>query len=164
MDIFDQAMKIEQEGRFLYSAFARDAADEGAVYVFSWLADQEKKHYDAFKAMKAASPVSFKNDTLFKTVLSVFSTWKDARIKLNVNPTQVDLYRKALATEEDSIRLYEEGARTAHNDAMKAVFLQIAAEEKAHRHVMENIIEFVTKPDTWAENAEFGYRAEEYYL
>ncbi len=135
-----------------------------SVKIFSWLADQEKKHYSIFKKMKDAVPVLIEKDAFFKSVLSIFSGWKESRARLNVKTSQVELYRKALEVEEDSIKLYEEGAEKANNAAMQAVFLQIAAEEKAHRQVMENIIELITKPDTWAENAEFGYRGEDYYL
>jgi rubrerythrin len=37
-------------------------------------------------------------------------------------------------------------------------------EEKRHRWILENIIEFVTKPEVWAENAEFDHLEEDYYL
>jgi rubrerythrin len=164
MDILEQAMKIEKQGEMLYRAFAQDASDKGAIYIFSWLADQEKKHYDIFKRMKEDSPVSYEKDSLFKAVLSVFSGWMDARARLDVKTTQVDLYRIVLGVEEESVRLYEEGAKKADDDKMKSIFLQIAGEEKVHQRVMEHIIEFVTKPEIWFENAEFGYRGEDYYL
>lgn len=164
MDIVGEAMKIEKKGQMLYRAFAQNSSDKGAVFIFTRLADQEKDHYDAFKKMKDASQVTLRKNAVFKEVLGIFSGWQDARTRLNVKMTQVELYRKALEVEEASIRLYEEGAEKADNDRIKAVFLQILAEEKEHRRVMENIIEFVTKPESWFEDAEFGHKGEEYYL
>ncbi len=164
MDILDQEMKVEKQDERLDRIFAKEASDDGTSYIFSWLADQEKKHYDVFSRIKDLSIAPIERDSLFKTVFGIFSGWKNTRAKLNVKTTQVDLYRKALEVEGDSIRLYEEGAKMADNGNIRSMFLQIVTEEKEHQRVMENIIEFVSKPETWFENAEFGYRGENYYL
>ena len=164
MDIFDEAMKIEKEGEALYRSFVEAASDEGAAYIFSRLADQEKKHYAVFKNMKDALPAAFEKNASIKDVRDIFVGWKNTHARFNVKMDQAELYRKALDVEKESVRLYEDGAKKADDEKIKAVFLQIAAEEKTHQQVMENIIEFVTKPETWAENAEFGYRGEDYYL
>lgn len=163
-NIFDQAMALEQQGEELYRSFARDASDQGTVYIFSWLADQEKKHYEVFQKMKNEGTATVEKSSDLKGVREIFANWKKTRAKPSVNVRQVELYRQALEVEEKSIRLYEEEARKATNDAAKSAFFTIATEEKAHRQIMENIIEFITKPDFWAENAEFGYRGEDYYL
>jgi rubrerythrin len=164
MDIFDQAMAIERQGEALYRSVARDASDKGVIYIFSWLADQEKKHYDVLKNMKedGLAPVGQSFD--LKGIRGIFLNWKETRARIDVKTPQVDLYRQALDIEEKTVKLYEEGARTAADNVTKAAFLSIAAEEKVHRQIVENIIEFITKPDFWAENAEFGYRGEDYYL
>ena len=70
---------------------------------------------------------------------------------------------------EDSIGLirdkieafYREKAGEVEKDAHKNLFLQIAEEEKKHAFLLENVIDFVTKPDNWLENAEF-HHLEEY--
>jgi len=90
--------------------------------------------------------------------------WKNTSTKLSVQVPQIELYRRALDVEEKSVQLYEEGARTVADEATRTAFLNVAIEEKAHRQIMENIIEFVIKPEYWTENAEFGYRGEDYYL
>ena len=164
MDILDQAMAIERQGENLYRAFARDISDKGAVYIFTWLADQEKKHYSIFQKIKESGPTLVEKSADLKNVREIFSSWKDARARLSVKVSQVELYRQALDVEQKSVRLYEEGARSASDDVTKSAFLAIAAEEKAHQQIMENFIEFITRPEFWAENAEFGYRGESYYL
>lgn len=164
MNILDQAMALEQQGEALYRSFANEASDEGTVYIFSRLADQEKKHYGILSNMKEAAPVLDEKEVALKSIRDIFEGWRGNKAPLNVKPSQVELYRKALDVEEKSVRLYEEGADKATDDKIQAVFLRIAAEEKRHREVLENIIEFVTKPDVWSENAEFGYRGKDYYL
>ena len=37
----------------------------------------------------------------------------------------------------------------------KDLFVRIAEEEKKHAFLLENVIDFVTKPDNWLENAEW---------
>ena len=164
MDIFDQAMAIEQQGAEFYQALADDAPDEGSGYIFSWLVEQERKHFAIFKKMKASGALPAGKSSDLKGVREIFVGWKDARARLNIKADQVKLYLQALEVEEKSVRLYEDAARAADDDAVRQVFLRIAAEEKAHRQIMENIIEFVSKPEIWVENAEFGYRGEDYYL
>ncbi len=164
MDIIDQAMNIERQGELLYRAFANALSDKGAIYIFTWLADQEKRHYEVFQKIKQGGPLANEKSSDLQGVRNIFLGWKDANPGLNSKTPQIELYRHALDVEEKSVRLYEEGARTAADEAARAAFLLITAEEKAHRQIMENIIEMVIKPEYWAENAEFGYRAEEYYL
>ncbi|NTV29570.1 MAG: ferritin family protein [Candidatus Omnitrophica bacterium] len=164
MNILDEALKIEEQGERLYRSFARDASDKGANYIFDWLADQEHKHHAIFQRMKEGGHVPDVKSADLKGVRDIFSGWKDVRPGLDIKTDQVELYRQALVVEEKSVALYEEGAHIAADEPARSVFLRIAAEEKAHQQIMENIIDLVTRPDFWAENAEFGYRGEDYYL
>ena len=43
----------------------------------------------------------------------------------------------------------------------KDVFLKLADEEKKHYFLLGNIIEFISRPEHWLENAEF-HHLEEY--
>ena len=70
MNIFDQAMDIEKEGGALYRQFSLDASDEGMKRVFTWLTDQERKHYEIFKKMKAGKSASIEVTMLKKFFLA----------------------------------------------------------------------------------------------
>lgn len=163
MNIFDQAMAIEEEGEALYRQFALEAPEKGMKKIFTWLADQERKHYDVFRYLKVCKPVLVAESTILSDVKDIFEEWLEKTPCIEANATQADLYRKALAVEIKSISVYEKYAATA---AMyqKGIFLRIAAEEKGHKRIVENMIEFVTKPEFWAENAEFSHLDEDYYL
>jgi hypothetical protein len=63
MDILDQAMSIEKEGEVLYRQFSLEAPDDGMRTVFTWLADQERKHGEIFMEMKAGKSVAFSENT-----------------------------------------------------------------------------------------------------
>jgi rubrerythrin len=54
-----------------------------------------------------------------------------------------------------------EKANEVTEEYQKEIFQRLADEEKKHYFLLENIIEFVSRPETWLENAEF-YHLEEY--
>ena len=102
-------------------------------------------------------------NTLLRDVKEIFEDWKESSVCLEVKTSLVDIYRKALGIEVKSISVYEKYATSAVT-SQKKVFLRIAAEEKGHKCIMENIIEFLTRPESWVENAEFSHLDEDYYL
>ena len=164
MNIFDQAMEIEKEGEELYREFAQEAPDKGMRNIFTWLADQEQKHYKIFHGLKACKSAAVAESVILGDVKKIFESWKDSATCIGIKETQADLYRRALKIEEKSISVYEDYANTSAAPQHKDIFLVIAKEEKRHKWIMENIIEFVRKPEVWAENAEFSHLDEDYYL
>lgn len=73
-----------------------------------------------------------------------------------------DYYRQlAQDIEERSLDFYLEKANEITEEYQKEIFLRLADEEKKHYFLLENIIEFVSRPETCLENAEF-YHLEEY--
>lgn len=163
MGIFDQAMEIEKEGESLYRQFSLEAPDKGMKNIFAWLADRELEHYGIFKKMKERIPVAVSESPILQNVKEIFEGWKDSAVCIGVKTSQADLYRKALDIEIKSVSVYTKYAASAPL-SQKEIFLRIAAEEKGHQRIMENIIEFITKPEVWVENAEFSHLDEDYYL
>ena len=45
-------------------------------------------------------------------------------------------------------------------EAQKKLLLKLAEEEKKHMFLLENLVEFVSRPETWIENAEFNHLVE----
>ena len=79
MNIFDQAMDIEKEGEALYRQFSLGASDEGMKHVFTWLADQERKHYEIFKKMKVGKSASVEESSILHDVKDIFLVGKISR-------------------------------------------------------------------------------------
>jgi rubrerythrin len=164
MNIFDQAMALEQEGASLYREFAREAPDRGMKHIFSWLADQELKHLHIFQLLRSCKPASVAESPELRDIKDIFDGWKDSDTCIQVKTTQADVYRRALDIEKKSISVYESYANQSADEHQKGIFLTIAKEEKRHQWIVENIIEFITKPEVWVENAEFSHLNSDYYL
>jgi len=164
MDVLDQAMDIEKDGESLYRQFSMDASDQGMKTVFTWLADQEKKHCEIFREMKAGKNPAVKESMPLRDLENIFDSWKEIAKHLSAKISQASIYREALDMENKSILVYENYANASAAPGEKDVFLAIVKEEKRHRWVLENIIGFVTKPEVWAENAEFSHLEKDYYL
>jgi rubrerythrin len=87
-----------------------------------------------------------------------------AKEDLYINTTKAaSEYRKACAIEEMSQKFYLEKADLVEDGYERQIFLRLAKEEERHLRIMENIVEFVSRPEpgNWLENAEW-HHLEEY--
>ena len=69
---------------------------------------------------------------------------------------QVDVYRQAQEIERQSRDFYREKAEQMAAPAAKAILIKIADEEQRHLILLDHIIDFMDRPRTWLENAEFN--------
>jgi rubrerythrin len=75
--------------------------------------------------------------------------------------SEIDLYKKAQEIEKMSRDFYLEKANQITDPSQHDIFLKVAEEEKKHYLILENIIDFVSRPDQWLENPEW-YHLEDY--
>ncbi|MEJ2697299.1 MAG: ferritin family protein [Candidatus Sulfobium sp.] len=159
MDIYEYAMKMEKDGENLYRELASKSGNKGLTSILGMLADAEVKHYKLFQNMKNNEKVTMTDTTILDDVKNVFEKIKEEK-QFEVNVSEIDLYKEARDIEKKSRDFYIEKADEVGADR-KEIFLKIADEEKRHYFIVENIINFVNKPNTWLENPEW-YHLEEY--
>ncbi len=160
MDIFEYAMQIEKDGEDYYRQLTRQVTNKGLKTILTMLADEEVKHYDALEKMKTEKP-QIAETRILADAKSVFVQIKESGESFDFDIKQTELYRKAQDIEKKSRDFYTEKANEVTEGYQKEIFLKLADEEKKHYFLLENIIEFVSRPETWLENAEF-YHLEEY--
>ena len=160
MDIFDYAMQMEKDGEELYRDLAQKSGDTGIQHIFNMLADDEVKHYRIFEDMKEEKEHEITDTKILTDAKNIFSQLKEEG-KFDYELPQLELYKKAQDLEKKTEDFYREKAEEAEKEYQKEMFLKIAEEEKKHYFLLDNIIEFVSRPQTWLENAEF-YHLEEY--
>ena len=157
MNVYEYAMKVEEEGEKYYRDLAQKTDDAGLKQVLTMLADEEVKHYATFEAMlKGASLPTQPTVDIFKGAKTIFQKMKVTNPTASFTKEQTDFYSHALALEEKSYALYVEKAALLENAEEKAAFLRIAEEEKQHAALLENLIDYITYPERWIEDAEFN--------
>ena len=160
MDIFDFALKMEKDGEQFYLDLYQKNTNTGIRKVLKLLADEEVKHYNAIDKMKTG-PSHITETKILDDAKNIFVELKDSGQEFDVETSQIDFYKKAQDVEEKSRNYYLEKANEVSRDYQKELFLKLAEEEKKHYFLLDNIIEFVSRPEHWLENAEF-FHLEEY--
>ena len=160
MDIFEFALKMEKDGAEFYRELAQKTGSQPLQEVLGLLADEEDKHYRAIEAIVAEKHDMPQADIL-DSAKNVFQRAKEFGDPLTTETDQVGLYNQALELERKSEAFYLDRADQVKLPRQKELFQQFAAEEAKHIVLLENMIEFVTRPQHWLENAEF-FHPDEY--
>ncbi len=159
MYILEYAMQMEKDGEHYYRQIAQQTTNKGLTTILTMLADEELKHYNAIKTMKTDKP-QMAATTILADAKNVFVQLKEAGEKFDLDAGQIDLYKKAQEIEEKSRDFYLGKADEVEEEFQKELFIRLAEEEKKHYFLLDNIIEFVSKPEQWLENAEFCHLEE----
>ena len=157
MNIFDFAMQMERDGENFYRELAGKTQTAGMKQIFTLLAGDEAKHYQIFEAMKSTAGVAMAETTILSDSKNVFQEIKDAGGTVTADASESDLYRQALEIERKGKAFYEEKAGEVDNDEQKKLFMDIAEEEGRHIFLLENMIDFLERPASWVEDAEFNH-------
>jgi len=159
MDIFDMAIDLELSGEQFYRSLAQEAKSPGLKSIFNMLADDETRHREIFEKM---SDMGFSGKIETKIIKNANEVFKSVgRDELLGEKDQVEVYKKAGEIEKKSIDYYKELFDLVKDDTSKNTILKIIEEEKKHHTLLEFLIEHVSRPETWVEDAEF-YLKENY--
>ena len=154
MNIFDYAIQMEKDGEAYYREIAESASDRGVKRIMTMLAEEEVRHAEVLEEMKSSSP-DLGETAVLADVKNIFAEMRENKEAVDVKTPQVEMYKKAHELEEKSKAFYLGKSNEAENPAHKELLLKLADEERKHAFILELIIEFVSKPDVWLENAEF---------
>jgi rubrerythrin len=161
MNIFEFAMQMEQDGEKYYQDLAKGCRTDGLRKIFLMLADEEAKHFSFVEQLSnRLGDHRFSESALLDQVKNIFMEMKNSQYPLHHSSTsEIDAYRFACNLERKSLDFYKEKAGKATAAPQFQLFLQLAREEAKHLRIMENIVEFVSRPEpgNWLENAEWTH-------
>jgi len=158
MNIYKYAMKMEKDSENYYRELANKTGDLGLQNILKMLANDEVKHYHIIEQMmKTDVSVELAETDILENAKNIFIKIKGKNLVFDFDLTQINFYRKAQEMEEKSYKFYIEMSGKAEIESQKKIFLKLAGEEKKHMFLLENLVEFVSKPETWIENAEFNH-------
>ena len=161
MNIYKYAMQLEKDSENYYNKLMNETDDVGLQAILKMLAGEEAKHFSIVEQMmKNNTHPELTETDILKNARNIFEKIKGKKLKFNFDLTQADFYRKAQEFEEKSYRHYLEMSDKVEVEAQKNLLLKLAEEEKKHIFLLENLVEFVSRPETWIENAEFNHLVE----
>jgi len=163
MNVYEYAMKVEKDGEKYYRDLASKTEDPGVKSILTMLADEEVKHYVVFEKMSKNQIIPTQSSVdIFKTTKNIFEKMQKENQLPNFSQDQIEFYKNALRSEENSYKFYTEKALMLEEGEQKQAFLRIAEEERAHYVLLENVIEYISTPQTWVESAEFNHLSEKF--
>jgi rubrerythrin len=155
MDIYKYALQMELDGRRFYIDLAEKTNNAGIKSILTMMAESEAKHYNIILSMQKNDKTQYSTDTeVLLEIKNIFMKMKDEK-EIDVDVSQVEIYKKALEVETNSEKFYLERADEEKDPHRKEIFLTLANEEKSHCVLLENIVNFVSQPDNWVENSEW---------
>ena len=160
-DIFEFAMQMELDGKAYYEKMASETKVPALQKILKGLADDEQRHYNIFKLLKEhhgdqLGELSEKNTLIMSTTKNVFQEMKDSGHSLVDQEEVIAVWKQAQDVEKKSEDFYREKAKEVDDPKGSEMLNRIADEEAKHWAVIESVMQFLNKPNTYLEDAEFS--------
>lgn len=156
MNVFDCAIKMEEEARARYLRLAEAAATPEMEYLFTVLAQAEQEHRDALVKLKAGVVSPKARFKALQEVTCLFQPLLARRELMAELKKAPDAYQMVVSQELKGIEFYLELAAKAKDEASRELLLRIADEERRHLSIVENIYSFVESPRNFLVSGEFS--------
>jgi rubrerythrin len=156
MNVFDCAIKMEEEARKYYEKLAAAAVVPELKNLFTMLSESEQEHHDALVELKeSTAPLK----TQFKDLQGAACHFKPLLAKNDLKDEPIeesDAYMDIVNEEEKGVQFYVDLAAQTKDENTRKVLLMIAKEERKHLSIVKNIYSFVESPKTFLASAEFS--------
>jgi len=161
MNVFEFAMKMEEDGKAYYQGLADRTSQPGLKTIFVQLAEDEQKHFETFRMLKEGKGAPEMQDSdVIAEAKNVFETLPSGTIALKGMEDALAGYDHAMDLEAQSFKFYERVAREERDPKTKELLTRIAIEERKHYNILENIYSFINAPNQSLDWAEFSNLSE----
>lgn len=157
MDIFEFAKKMELDGKHRYEQQHALESNKGIKEILKLLISQEQEHYNALDSLEKSGKYYNYKDASFSGVKNLFEEMKDELDRISKD--SIKFYRAILEIEKKSETFYL-GHADDKEGQVREILLKLAKEEHNHVIIIENIIDFINKPNRWVEDPEFNHMGE----
>ena len=154
-EIVRVAIKLEQDGHQFYLDAASNAASDATRKTFQSLAADEVNHIEWIKKIYPdIEPVDI-NQQLYAKVKDIFAgAPADFRAAIRNSQSDIDALNRAIQLEDKAAAAYEKWAGEADLPDLKELCQKLAAVEKFHRQLLENMINYLEQTDDWFQKDE----------
>ena len=156
MNVFDCAIKIEEEAKLYYKRLESESKLPEMRRLFAMLAASEEELRDnLIKLKESLPPERAQLDALDGAVCSFRPLLTECEL-LEEAKDDPDLYKFSMREAEQEIRFYEELAERTADPATRGCLLMLAQEERRHLNIVEHIYDFSEAPKTFLAWGEFS--------
>jgi len=157
MDIFEFALEKEKLAHEAYKNLAQMAPSDSLKGILTLLAEEELRHVDMVRALQQNQSVEIPPTKLLDQAKEVFEKIHAAGETMDFNISESELYQKARQIELEARDYYNAKAAETDDEALKAILKRLAAEEQKHYVLVDNLCQFIDRPKSYLENAEFNH-------
>ena len=160
-EIFDFAMQMERDGQAYYEKEAAKTNVPALKKILLDLAEDEIRHYNIFKSLKEQNStdlgdLSEKTTAIMKTARNIFEEMAKEGGDVDTHNEAIEVWTHAQEVEKKSEDFYRLKADEVADPKVKEMLIKIAEEEARHWAVIEAVRQFLEKPKTWLEDAEWS--------
>ena len=156
MNVFDCAIKMEEQARVYYEQLAQAAASHELKNLFTTLALAEQEHHDALVEMKASMDPQKSQLEALQEAPCLFKPLPAKRELMAELKQSPDAYQMVVRQEQKSVGFYENLAAQAKDKVARMILLKIADEARKHLSIVKNIYSFVESPRNFLAWGEFS--------
>ena len=162
MDVFQFAMKMEQDGRAFYEKMAKHTENETVKNILLELAQDEIKHYQIFKQFSegdfsGVEKMKTSSTKVLQTARNVFQKLAKSKVSFSFASVVKATWKEAQNIENKSEDFYRSKATEEKNADIKKTLTLIADEEHKHWTLIEHVLQFLDRPKQWLEDAEWNH-------
>ena len=156
MDVFQYAIEMENETELYYKGLAKKTQAKELRIIFDWLAGEEVKHAKIFDVMRRSGTPQLMESSLLGDAKKIFKKMSKRSQLCDLDVSQTRAYEKAKKLEQKAMDFYLQKSEEVQDEEQKQLLIKIAEEEKRHYFLLDNIIDFISRPQVWLENAEWN--------
>lgn len=158
MNLYDYAIKMEQDGARYYNEQAEKNKKHAIGRVFSFLAQSEERHAILLQERVKNQKIDLNELKVQSDEANIFTAIDEFKADVTSIPRQLDVYEMALDMEQKSIDLYCGMLEKATSEADQKFLQFLIDQEKQHHMLFDTLLTLVRRPEEWVEDAEFGPR------
>lgn len=145
-DSFNKALDLELEGYEFYTECAKHTENEEGKQMFRHLAQEEEDHMERVAEIyhKKFEDAYCDYQERDRTITNVFQE-KVKGGNLDEKSNAIDALNIGIKAEENSIQLYKKMQKKAEDEEVEKFFRKLVDEEKKHRMILEEEIEYLTE-------------------
>ena len=156
MNVFEFALRMEEDGKRFYETLAAETAVPELKRIYSLLASAEEEHRKAIESIKHDTAPGNADSKILANVKNVFQGLLERKNILEMLERDHEGCRRAIRLAMAGIKLYDKMAAMETSPATAKILGMLAKEERRHLEIMENIYDFVEAPKdflAWGESS-----------